>query len=113
MHDRIRTGDWTGFLRLAQRISFALLSNSYRDDPKAWEIEEEGEVHASEILPPSIGRGRSRRPYFEILMVSPGERAALAGTSGSFPPPATGARRIHLRAGHCRQPRRCAFGRHF
>ncbi|WDT80803.1 MAG: hypothetical protein MPW14_03180 [Candidatus Manganitrophus sp.] len=76
VHDRIRTGDWTGFLRLAQRISFALLSNSYRDDPKAWEIEEEGEALASEILPPSIGRGRSRRPYFEILMVSPGERAA-------------------------------------
>ncbi|MCG3113775.1 MAG: hypothetical protein MCM46_18380 [Candidatus Manganitrophus sp. SB1] len=76
VHDRIRTGDWTGFLRLAQRISFALLSNSYRDDPKAWEIDEEGEAHAPEILPPSIGRGRSRRPYFEILMVSPSERAS-------------------------------------
>ena len=75
LHDRIRTGDWTGFLRLVQRISFALLANSYRDDPEAWKLEDEGEVHAPDILPPSIGRGQSRRPYFEILMVSPGERS--------------------------------------
>jgi len=36
VHDRIRTGDWTGFVRLVQRISAALLSNSYRDDPEVW-----------------------------------------------------------------------------
>jgi arginine decarboxylase len=75
VHDRIRTGDWTGFLRLVQRISIALLSNSYRDDPEAWTIEDEGEAYAPDILPPAIGRGQSRRPYFEILMVSPGERS--------------------------------------
>jgi arginine decarboxylase len=75
VHDRIRTGDWTGFLRLVQRISAALLANSYRDDPEAWKHEDEGEAYAPEILPPAIGRGQSRRPYFEILMVSPGERS--------------------------------------
>ncbi|HET6369630.1 MAG TPA: decarboxylase, partial [Nitrospiria bacterium] len=75
-HDRIRTGDWTGFLRLVQRISFALMANSYRDDPEAWKIEDEGEAYAADILPPSIGRGQNRRPYFEILMVTPGERSA-------------------------------------
>jgi arginine/lysine/ornithine decarboxylase len=75
VQDRIRTGDWTGFLRLVQRISFALLANSYRDDSEAWKTEDEGEAYAPEILPPSIGRGQSRRPYFEILMVSPGERS--------------------------------------
>ena len=38
VHDRLRTGDWTGFARLVQRISSALLSNSYRDEPDAWRI---------------------------------------------------------------------------
>src|SRR5262245_55856394 len=32
VHERLRTGDWAGFTRLIQRISAALLSNSYRDD---------------------------------------------------------------------------------
>jgi len=75
VHDRMKTADWTGFLRLVQRISFALLSNSYRDDPEAWKVEDEGEAYAPDILPPAIGRRQSRRPYFEILMVSPGEHS--------------------------------------
>ena len=76
VHDRMRTGDWTGFLRLVQRISFALLANSYRDDPEAWKVEDEGEAYTPDVLPPVIGRGQSRRPYFEVLMVSPGERSS-------------------------------------
>ena len=32
VHERVQAGDWTGFSRLVQRISSALLSNSYRDD---------------------------------------------------------------------------------
>jgi arginine decarboxylase len=75
VHERLQTGDWTGFARLVQRISGALLSNSYRDDHAAWKADEEGEIHAPDILPPSIGRGQARRPYFEILLVSPAERA--------------------------------------
>src|SRR5215510_15102504 len=65
VHERLQTADWTGFARLAQRISVSLLSNSYRDDPEAWKGEEEGEAHAPEVLPPSIGRGQARKPYFE------------------------------------------------
>src|SRR5262245_3005576 len=42
VHERLQTGDWTGFARLVQRISGALLSNSYRDDQEAWK-EEEGD----------------------------------------------------------------------
>ena len=33
------------------------------------------ESRSTDILPPSIGRGQSRKPYFEVLMVSPGERS--------------------------------------
>jgi arginine decarboxylase len=75
VRERLQSGDMTGFARLVQRISNALLTNSYRDDPAAWTADEDGEVRVTDILPPSIGRGQSRRPYFEILFVSPGERA--------------------------------------
>ncbi|MGH7390200.1 MAG: decarboxylase [Candidatus Rokuibacteriota bacterium] len=74
VHERLQTGDWTGFARLVQRISGALLSNSYRDDVEAWKADEEGEARAPDILPPSIGRGQARRPYFEVLHVSPADR---------------------------------------
>jgi arginine decarboxylase len=75
VHERLQTKDWTGFSRLVQRISGALLSNSYRDDVGPWKADEEGEARVPDILPPSIGRGQSRRPYFEVLLVSPAERA--------------------------------------
>src|SRR6185295_5028795 len=75
VHERLQTGDSTGFARLVQGISGALLSNSYRDDQEAWKADEEGEAHLPDVLPPSIGRGQGRRPYFEVLFVSPAERA--------------------------------------
>lgn len=75
LHERLQTGDWTGFARLVQRISNALLTNSYRDSTEPWKAEEESEMRSTDILPPSIGRGQSRKPYFEVLMVSPGERS--------------------------------------
>ena len=75
VRDRLNAGDWTGFQRLAQRISGALLSNSYRESPEVWGVEEEGEGSLLDILPPTLGRGQSRRPYFEVLIVSPDDRA--------------------------------------
>src|SRR5688572_4615581 len=80
LHERYKTADWTGFARLAQRISIALLSNSYRDDPAAWESEDESDAHTPDVLPPSIGRGQARKPYFEVLVVTPGERSTWAAT---------------------------------
>ena len=80
LHERFKTADWTGFARLVQRISLSLLSNSYRDDPEAWESESDGEAHMPDVLPPSIGHGQARKPYFEVLVVTPGERSTWAGT---------------------------------
>jgi arginine/lysine/ornithine decarboxylase len=74
VYERLQAGDRSGFARLVQRISTALLSNSYRDDLEPWKAEEEGEARAPDILPPSIGRGQARRPYFEVLHVSPADR---------------------------------------
>ena len=74
VHERLQTGDRTGFARLVQRISGALLSNSYRDDVEPWKADEESDGRAPDVLPPSVGRGQARRPYFEILCVSPADR---------------------------------------
>jgi len=75
LQERLQTGDRTGFARLVQRISLGLMTNSYRDSPDAWKTEEEGEIYATDVLPPSIGRGQSRKPYFEVLIVLPGDRS--------------------------------------
>ena len=75
VHERLNSGDWTGFQRLTQRISNALLSNSYRESIEAWKTEDEGDAALLDILPPTLGRGQSRRPYFEVLIVSPDDRA--------------------------------------
>ena len=64
--ERLQTGDTTGLSRLAQRISMALLSNSYRDDTSAWLSDDEGDAHAPDILPPGLDRGHQRKPYFEV-----------------------------------------------
>jgi arginine decarboxylase len=76
VHERLRQGDWPGLARLVQRISLSLLTNSYRDDPEAWTSDEEqDDPHVPKVLPPSIGRGQARKPYAEVLIVSPGERS--------------------------------------
>ncbi len=75
VNDRLKAGDAAGFARLTQRISISLLSNSYRDDPEAWKSEDEDDPHVPAVLPPSIGRGQARKPYCEVLIVSPGDRS--------------------------------------
>jgi arginine decarboxylase len=76
VNQRLKEGDGAGLARLTQRISISLLSNSYRDDGEAWKSDkEDDEAHLPAVLPPSIGRGQARKPYCEVLIVSPGERS--------------------------------------
>ena len=70
VQERLKTGDWTGLARLVQRIGGALLANSYRDDVATWSADEESEAQLPDILPPAVGRGQARRPYFEVLSVT-------------------------------------------
>jgi len=84
LKERLQTGDWAGFARLAQRISVSLLSNSYRDDPAAWANEEDDEAHTPDVLPPGIATAATRKPYFEVLVVTPGERSTWAATRESL-----------------------------
>ncbi|HEX6156800.1 MAG TPA: decarboxylase [Burkholderiales bacterium] len=73
LNECLASKDAAGFARLTQRISIALLSNSYRDDAEAWKTDEEEDPHVPKVLPPSIGRGQARKPYCEVLVVTPSE----------------------------------------
>ena len=111
VHERLKSADWTGLARVVQRISVSLLSNSYRDDPEAWKADEE-EAHAPHVLPPSIGRGQARKPYFEVLIVSPSERSTWAAAARRHAQAPARHRRVRLRAGGHGQLRgRAARGR--
>ncbi|HET7537081.1 MAG TPA: hypothetical protein VFJ90_11535, partial [Candidatus Didemnitutus sp.] len=76
LQQRLSTGNWAVFARLVQRISAALLADSYQEDPKAWHDEENDEPYLPDALPPALARVAKRRPYFEVLLVSPAERSA-------------------------------------
>src|SRR5215472_17286893 len=77
LSERIAGGDASGTVRLAQSISAALLTHSYRTNLNDWE---------SDDFPTSLGDrvpGRSEdgirhRPYFEVLFVSPARPAVWA-----------------------------------
>jgi arginine/lysine/ornithine decarboxylase len=76
VNEQLEAGDSPALARTVQRISAALMSNSYRDNAHAWSEDEDSESRmADAILPPTLGRGQSRRPYFEVLIVAAGERA--------------------------------------
>ncbi|HJT62404.1 MAG TPA: decarboxylase, partial [Burkholderiales bacterium] len=81
VNQRLKEGDGAGLAQLTQRISISLLSNSYRDDAQAWKSDKEDEEpHLPAVLPPSIGRGQARKPYCEVLVVTPGERSTWEAT---------------------------------
>ncbi|MDH4130359.1 MAG: decarboxylase, partial [Gemmatimonadota bacterium] len=84
IHVRLETSDWVGLGRLVNRISGALLSNSYRDDIESWQGEDEGETHLPAILPPPLAHGRARKPYFEVLLVSAGEQSTWPALREAF-----------------------------
>ncbi len=81
---RLRSGDGTGFARLVGRISGALMSNGYRDDGEAWSADDETEARLPDFLPPSMGRGQARRPYFEVLIVAAGGRSTWPQLRDAF-----------------------------
>jgi arginine decarboxylase len=84
VQDRLKAGDGTGLARLAQRISLSLLTHSYRDDPEAWKSEDEDDPHVPAVLPPSIGRGQARKPYCEVLVVTPSDRSTWPAMHEGF-----------------------------
>ena len=72
--ERIASGDATGTAHLAQSISTALLTHSYRTSLADWEGEEQAPVGLADRVP-GAGEETQYRPYFEVLMVSPARAA--------------------------------------
>ena len=54
---------------LARRITRAILTRSFRQNVGDWEVDDDGESTA-DVLPPTLGRTDSHRPYFEVLIVT-------------------------------------------
>ncbi|MFZ4287579.1 decarboxylase [Variovorax sp. HJSM1_2] len=69
--DRLKRGEWAAFHRMVTRISSALLTNAYREDLAAWALDDETETVVGDVLPPAQSHAQTRRPYFEVLVVSP------------------------------------------
>lgn len=76
LSERIDSGDATGTVRLAQTVSTALLTHSYRTNLADWEGEDQSPIGFSERVPGAGEEAAPHRPYFEVLVVSPARRAA-------------------------------------
>ena len=72
----IDSNDATGTTRLAQLISAALLTHSYRNNPADWESGEQTPITFADKLPGIGEETVEHRPYFEVLMASPARPAA-------------------------------------
>src|SRR5947207_1512987 len=75
--ERIASGDATGTTHLAQSISTALLTHSYRTSLADWEGEEQPAISFGDRVP-GTGEETQYRPYFEVLVVSPAGSAKWA-----------------------------------
>src|SRR4029077_5546913 len=71
LEERISSGDPTGTARLAQSVSAALLTHSYRTNVSDWERDEPTSINFGERVPGASEEGAAYRPYFEVLIVSP------------------------------------------
>src|SRR2546426_1144001 len=70
--EEIAQGDGGDVARLVRRMYNALLSSSYRADSADWETSDDGaDGNGMVRLPPRLDSSDTRRPYFEVLIVSP------------------------------------------
>jgi arginine decarboxylase len=67
--ERIASGDPTATSRLAQSISTALLTRSYRTNPEDWKADEQVSISFADKVP-GTGEETQYRPYFEVLVAS-------------------------------------------
>ena len=76
LRDAAAADDARAVVRLARRISAALVSRSFRRNVRDWEFGEESDGGMADVLPPTFGHGEAVRPYFETLIVTgaPAER---------------------------------------
>mgnify|MGYP001224168530 FL=1 len=71
LHKCIAADDAAGAGRLASDLNAAMASGAYHHDAAAWDPSEDAEIAATDFMPPSLATGEKRRPYFEVLSVTP------------------------------------------
>ncbi len=76
LEERIASGDASGTARLLQSMSAALLTHSYRSSAADWEGEGQAAINLGEQVPVPGEESAAKRPYFEVLVVSPANRTA-------------------------------------
>jgi arginine decarboxylase len=64
------SGDAAASLALATRITHALMTRSFRQHAGEASAGENGEDNLAELVPSTLGRAETRRPYFETLIVT-------------------------------------------
>ena len=76
LRDGAAADDPRSTLALAKKISTALLTRSFRQNAGDWDVNNEADAALPDVLPPTLGHGETRRPYFETLIVTglPAER---------------------------------------
>ena len=72
LRERIGGAQAEAAASLAQRISEAILTRSYKDDIGDWQSTEAFPDSPADINSMTTARGQAHRPYFEMLVVAPG-----------------------------------------
>ena len=70
LRDHAAEDDAQATVSLARRITRAILTRSFRQNVGDWDASEDDEAAAANVLPPTLGRAESHRPYFEVLIVT-------------------------------------------
>jgi len=71
LRERIASDDAAGASKLGRRISNALLTRSYHGRAGEWDAADDvSTAEVADVLPPAVGEGPARQPYFEVLFVN-------------------------------------------
>ncbi|GMG83986.1 decarboxylase [Paralimibaculum aggregatum] len=71
LRDRLAAGSAEGFRNLAERVSQAVVTRSYKHDEGDWDVAESAADRMPDLGLPAHGSGGQHRPFFEMLLVSP------------------------------------------
>lgn len=72
----LQEGRQDSLVALAGRISFSIVADYYKEDAREWEVNPEMAAHPENTL--QTEPGKSRRPYFEVLIVAPSDSPRVA-----------------------------------
>jgi len=88
LNQRIMEENAAETARLAQSISTALLTHSYRTNASDWQTkdrsEDQSQIALAERIPGSAGEAALVRPYFEVLIVNPARASAWPELAQEF-----------------------------